>query len=445
MANLSSSDEDITLALHSNPNPVIKGSADIFPSAILFLRQSSKILISVSAEQVTLQQKVVEFLLPLTFPQHLYLTLENSDHGVSLSWLDPALPTPSQTSNPDDPPFPPPPPPPLTTTTTETPIFQFKGSNTLFAPSSNQIALTLAMQNIPQMNLIVSTVKNQINILSDLTVEPSVLKLPETLPSTIGFLNKIFLPANPPLSRSPSPSGVIDVSLQSPFNLPVMQCDYPEMLHLLTSIADFSFAVSTAPEENVEGADTTAEDVLLMKMNPHEMSMSFRCKDENLVTKVKEEKLSFDLKEKRAAQVILDMSVYMSRFIGVSLKFPRIYLECVRQEMEKDGSFNLRIRVSKMDNSQGGILTRVLPLKRLSKLLNEGFEVNVNVNDTGQLLISHEVLLPKLPSWFYKIARFFVKKTAGGLLKLMRDLVNAALEDVERVLENIRKEKDTQV
>ena len=108
-------------------------------------------MVSVSAEQVTLQQKVVEFLLPLTFPQHLYLTLENSDHGVSLSWLDPSLPTPSQTSNPDDPPFPPPPPPPppLTTTkTTETPIFQFKGSNTLVAPSSNQIALTLAMQNI---------------------------------------------------------------------------------------------------------------------------------------------------------------------------------------------------------------------------------------------------------------------------------------------------------
>ena len=160
---------------------------------------------------------------------------------------------------------------------------------------------------------------------------------------------------------------------------------------MLTSIADFSFAVSTAPEENVEGADAVADDVLLMKMNPHEMSMSFRCKDETLLTKVKEEKLSFNLKEERKAQVILDMSVYMSRFIGVSLKFPRIYLECVRQEMEEDGSFNLRIRVLKMDNSQGGILTRVLPLKKLSKLLNEGFEVSVNVNGSGQLLISYEV------------------------------------------------------
>ncbi|GMH51489.1 hypothetical protein TrST_g305 [Triparma strigata] len=295
------------------------------------------------------------------------------------------------------------------------------------------------MQNIPSMNLIVSTVKNLIKILSDLTVEPSMLKLPETLPSTIGFLNKIFLPTDPPLSRSALPSGAIDVSLQLPFNLPIMQSDYPEILHLITSIADFSFAVSTAPEENVEGADAVADDVLLMKMNPHEMSMSFRCKGDTLLTKVKEEKLSFNLKEERKAQVILDMSVYMSRFIGVSLKFPRIYLECVRQEMEEDGSFNLRIRVSKMDNSQGGILTRVLPLKKLSKLLNEGFEVNVNVNGSGQLLISYEVRLPKLPSWFYKIARFFVKKTAGGLLKLMRDLVNAALEDVERVLEYVNK------
>ena len=52
---------------------------------------------------------------------------------------------------------------------------------------------------------------------------------------------------------------------------------------------------------------------------------------------------------------------------------------------------------------------------------------------------SSQVRLPKLPSWFYKIARFFVKKTAGGLLKLMRDLVNAALEDVERVLEYVNK------
>ncbi|GMI05342.1 hypothetical protein TrLO_g4113 [Triparma laevis f. longispina] len=165
-------------------------------------------------------------------------------------------------------------------------------------------------------------------------------------------------------------------------------------------------------------------EVLSFKFNPKEIeSIIFNCKGDTFVTEGGEI-LNFDLDTVASASIILDLSVYMSRFAFLPLHLPRIYLSVTRSVQLDDRSFNMKIRVTKMDMSGGGVLMRILPLKRFSKYLSEKFELDINLSTSNELRINYEIQLPKLPGWFYKVARYFVKKTAGGILKVLRDFAN---------------------
>lgn len=280
------------------------------------------------------------------------------------------------------------------------------------------------MLNLPSIVLIVGTVKSLIKMLSDLNVDTTTLGLNNVLRSTNKFIKKLII--SPLVSRTALTSTTA-IQVSSKFNIHELTSNYPEILHLLSSIANFDMRVKVEDSE-----------VLGFKFNPKEIeSIHFNCKGDTFVTEGGEI-LNFDLDTVASASIILDLSVYMSRFAFLPLHLPRMYLSVTRSVQLDDRSFNMRIRVTKMDMSGGGVLMRILPLKRFSKYLSEKFELDINLSTSNELKINYEIQLPKLPGWFYKVARFFVKKTAGGMLKVLRDFVGGVEEDLERIYSGLK-------
>ena len=57
--------------------------------------------------------------------------------------------------------------------------------------------------------------------------------------------------------------------------------------------------------------------------------------------------------------------------------------------------------------------------------------IAVVLDKNNELNINWNVEMPTFPGWFYRVARFFVSKTAGGMLKVLRDFVSSVRDDVE--------------
>ena len=357
----------------SATNPLLLASHSILPSALKFLSQSHKVLTAVAKDRGELSERIVNYIFSSP-PAFIHLSVtepSDPDLEATLSWEPP--PPPSSL-----------PPPPL-------PCFTVFATNST-PPSQNaqRMSSHITMHNLPPLPLVVETVHNVIEVFSSDSYSPLELcrhALP-LLPSTLSFFSTIFSPSFPvftktpfssPSSSPPSSSSVISAAL--PFNAPGLLSNYPEVLHVVQSIADLHAVVKTVEGSEVASARITGTSA------SSSLALATAVSGRHLALAGGGEPVLYSPLGGCSWLVQLDLSVYMSRWGWMSLRCPRtnVRIEQRGTAQNENGDLELKVSIESIENA-GGILSKVLPHKKLSRFLQVSKQPEVILKNRSSLL-----------------------------------------------------------
>ena len=137
--------------------------------------------------------------------------------------------------------------------------------------------------------------------------------------------------------------------------------NYAEILHVLDSITDFSLVLKT-PTSSIARYHVTR----------HALQLELSTSGANLSFLDSPNAILYSLTEDAALLIQIDLSIYMSRFAWLALKFPRINARIAQRALTASGDLQLTVTLDSVVNA-GGILNKILPLARLSKFLQDAY------------------------------------------------------------------------
>jgi len=298
-----------------------------------------------------------------------------------------------------------------------TPFLRFSCRNTYPQTPANTQKLSPAfdIQNVPNWSMLVNLVACLREILSSLGSENFRAEFCEVFQQTTTILSKLLAPATTATSTSRTKTMIF----HGEWRRESIKEYYPTIIDIIDTIA--------------------ALDAKLFQNSKREGATPFA----NLqMSNGKFAKVSVDLGQEvdhnfcsptsdGVAHLVVDTSVYMSRWASLSLKCPQLNMiiahKTLSQSCEIDAEFTVTFQSVK---NNGGVLNSVLPLKRLSKYLTENFKMSIKLAKDGSLSVKTEFLFPRLPRWLMSIFRVFIKKVSGTYILLMKDIVSMFRDDI---------------